>query len=240
MYKTKDNIRIKDHDHFLSLIFKFDKNNRTRTRFGKTSICDLFDNVLQIDEKTYVTRRVGGCIKNSFTYYDDIVFDSKFKNFGLHQKKAFILFQTIYRLKNDLLEGKKIEDPICITGYDNLVYKVHPGSKRILLGSIYKEPVNFILSEYCEPRKLLLTTTDFDVDWPAKDYYFRIGDYDEGFHPEGHQRKNCEFKDIIHHASSTEYDKIDENIIFYLKNNHEIYANDLPILRKENDHWKVI
>lgn len=240
MFDVKTNIIINDIQHLKKLCQNFDKKNNTLTSFGQITISDIFKYILHKDECLHVHQHIEGCFQNSFQFVDREVFSANIEGLGLLQTKSLIFFQAVYTLKKDIKKGKKIEDPICITGFDNLEYKIHPGSKRICLGSIYKDPINVIMTEYTETKKDVLDYSKFDVDFSRGDYRFRIGDFNKGFHPNDHQRKDCEFKDILRQDISTVYDHINKKNIFYLKSDKEIYANDMPIISKENGYWKII
>ena len=154
---------------------------------------------------------------------------------------------SMYMMRKDILSGKGLIDPMCISMFPNGNNPVHPGGTRMNWANHYDKPLKVILTNYSMDIPFdTKHVEEFDFDLTGKGFYFMVGNSVQD--PDWLSYKKAAHTDDITYKQIQNIGKdyyvylrpndIDETIKFELKNNM-LYVND-SVLAIKTDMWRLV
>lgn len=247
-------IAIENLDHFVFLSRQFDKKYQTCTYYIKLTLEDVWQNFLLPSKKD-----IRWWAKTSKEYNHQIlsrkineIFDEETIKFSLKHNLPEDKIGKIYSMflmKKDIIEGKGLIDPICVSVFNNGNNPIHPGGTRLNFANIYKEPMHVIVTEYKRKLNLpYLPLEEFSFDFENSNFFFMVGnsikDKDKWIsYRKAAENNNVTFKQIqnIH----KDYQKFlhpntNENNIKFELYKENLFVNDtLLAIKNKNNMWEI-
>lgn len=132
-------------DDFVSTTQKFDQQFDTKTLIGDLTFSEIIDQFNIINYLNPADVELQEYVKQSFDYDNTDTVDSDQFSGRSH---SFSFLNTVYEFITLLRNGEKFFAPIHLHMLDEKRVAVHPGSKRLLMYSVYAEPVTTIITDY--------------------------------------------------------------------------------------------
>ena len=247
-------VEIENNDHFLELTKEFDKKHRTQTYFAELTLNQIWKYFYKTSHKDI------RWWANTPTEYTDKILTSKLKEMFEDTGRTVVYntdnditegmigkINSMYMMRRDILSGKGLIDPMCVSMFPNLNSPVHPGGTRMNWANHYDTPLKVIVTNYSmrmlfEPKPI----EEFDFDLEGKGFYFMVGnsvkDPDWLSYKKGADTLNITYKQIQN--ISKEYyrylrpNEIDEQIKFELSG-ETLLVND-SVLAINDGMWKLV
>lgn len=145
---------------------------------------------------------------------------------------------AFYELQKELLAGKKLEDPLCLSFWNHNTYQLTVGKARMALTEVYSFPVVLIVDNFATKKfqkRYNLKKIDYDtsnyIRWEASIQHFRNKPWFRNL------EKQYRDIDLIQFIADRDNYQRPTNTIFRLENNNKVYCNDECFLIKKNDKW---
>lgn len=247
-------IAIENLDHFVFLSREFDKTYQTTTHYIKLTLEEIWQHFLLSSN-----RDIRWYAETSKQYNHEIlnrkineIFDEETIKFSsknnLTEDKIGKIY-SMFLMKKDIIEGKGLKDPICVSVFNNGNNPIHPGGTRLNFANTYKEPMHVIVTEYKRKLSLpYLPLEEFSFNFENSNFFFMVGnsikDTDKWIsYRKAAENDNITYKQIqnIHEdykkfLHPNDYE-IDIKFELYKEN---LFVNDtLLAIKNKNNMWEI-
>ena len=248
-----------NHDVFCELSKDFDQRFQTRTYIGFDSLANIKEKFPMLSDKPkrpnelFVHGRIMHNIKLLFLdkqkkvvkSEDFMVKDTREspRPFELH------FFNSVYRFLIDIRAGKGLYGPLSVSRFINGHRQIHPGSHRLIMSEVYKEPMMFVLTDYNTQRDLVKTKKVGELyhpehtwyDWRRGRWCLREMNYNQVYWQSTQREKK--YKDIIDQLTDDDEHSFHKPELadrkYVLKEDHVI-VNGIPVCEKIDGYWKIV
>lgn len=244
-----------DHNTFCEMSKKFDEKYNTQTYVGR----DTIENIRQrfpmlkskpIPEQTgFVDSRVRQNINLAFTVHKRTECRSE-DYIGNHKKTPHYelhFFNSLYRFLIDIRAGKGLYGPMSISRFVNHNSQIHPGSHRLFMGAVYKDPITFILTDYMnkpnlhKKKKLKLSLPeDTHFDWRRGRWGMREMNHHNTYWCSTHREKK--YRDIVDQTLDGDEHSFHQPEMadrHYVLDGDVVLVNNMPVCELVDDKWRV-
>lgn len=247
-------VEIENNKHFIELTKEFDYTYNTKTYFVEMTLNEIWDNFYLPSDPD-----IRWWANNTIEYTDAIIsskvkemFDTTRRNI-VYNTDADITegmigkINSMYMMKSDILSGKGLIDPMCISIFPNGNNPVHPGGTRMNWANHYNQKMKIVLTNYSMPMNFAVKPIeDFDFDLEGNGFSFMIGNSVEDSNWVSYKKAamglNITYKQIQN--LSAEYhiflrpNEIEDTIKFEICGN-DLLVND-EVLAVKTDKWRLV
>ena len=179
-------IEIENNEHFFDLTEEFDKKYSTNTFLVEQTLQEMWNCYYETSNKDLIWWA------NSSSDYTNKILTSRIEQTFCQAERNIVYSNdeditngmiakivSMSLMQNDLENGKKFNDPICVSLYNNGENPVHPGGSRMNWAGFTHDPLEVLLTVYNKrtpPKNVKLKSyRDLKIDLSRKGFVFMIG-----------------------------------------------------------------
>lgn len=224
-------------DQLLDFCAKFDVENSTQTHFTELTLKEI-RNITNNGyyEYDYLRKLLGQTFNLDKKIYSN---DARLNRSYIGKLNSF------YLMTKDLRAGKKFYSPMSLSIMPDKVNILHPGKTRLLYSEVYNDPVQIMITDYCNDH-LKFDTCEFAWDSNIQVLYSSHGQDHSDPYVSAHFRKyNLPFKTITdqrldkNDASYHDPTQVDPPRCFELIRD-SVYINGDLILKQIGKNWTLV